>query len=146
MKPLLLAMTLAAAAALGSGSTGARAQDAPATSEAPLSPEAFEAHVTGRTLTYAADGEVYGMEQYLPGRRVIWAFLGEQCQRGIWYPLGDLICFVYDREPRPQCWRFFRAPGGGLIAKFADGAPGLSLYEAENVDGPLLCPGPDVGA
>ncbi|WP_092501127.1 hypothetical protein [Meinhardsimonia xiamenensis] len=118
---------------------------ASAAQDAPMTPEEFEAHVTGRTLAYAEGGEVYGVEQYLPGRRVIWAFVGEQCQRGWWYSQGELICFVYDEEPNPQCWRFFRAPAGGLIAEFADGEPGLSLYEAQNTEGPLICPGPDVG-
>ncbi|RMD90873.1 MAG: hypothetical protein D6811_09960 [Alphaproteobacteria bacterium] len=119
--------------------------------DAPMSAAEFEAYVTGRTLTYAQSGETYGIEQYLPGRKVIWAFVGDQCQRGFWYPQGELICFVYDNEPAAQCWRFFRAPRGGLIAQFADGdgqggEDGLQLYEARNSDSPLSCPGPDVGA
>ena len=40
----------------------------------PVTGPEFDAYVTGRTLTYAAAGQIYGTEAYLPGRRVIWAF------------------------------------------------------------------------
>ena len=39
-----------------------------------LSPEEFERATEGRTLFYANDGQIYGVEEYLPGRRVIWSF------------------------------------------------------------------------
>ncbi len=44
--------------------------------DAPMTAAEFEAYATGKTLTYAVGGEVYGAEQYLPGRRVLWAFKG----------------------------------------------------------------------
>ena len=46
----------------------------PAFGEEPLDGAEFEAFATGKTLSYAVGGIVYGAEQYLPGRRVIWAF------------------------------------------------------------------------
>ena len=47
----------------------------------PLSAEAFEAYTTGKTLTYATRGAStpYGVEEYLPGRRVVWSFVGGEC-------------------------------------------------------------------
>ena len=80
--------------------------------DAPMTAEEFEAFATGKTLTYALGGEVYGAEQYLPGRRVLWAFKGEECRRGYWYELAGEVCFVYDDDGTPQCWRFIRDAGG----------------------------------
>lgn len=129
------------AAALISAALGVTAGEQPA----PMTAEEFERYVTGRTLTYAESGQIYGIEQYLPSRRVRWAFAGDACQDGIWYAEGPLICFVYEAEPEPQCWSFFLAPGGGLNARFENGDGALTLYEARNADAPLYCPGPGVG-
>ncbi len=35
--------------------------------ETPMSGAEFEAYATGRTLTYAERGVIYGIEEYLPG-------------------------------------------------------------------------------
>lgn len=117
-----------------------------ARAETPLTATEFEARTTGRTMTYAQEGLVWGREQYLQGRRVIWAFEGEDCKRGIWdEPLPGLICFAYDDRPGdPQCWRFFDK-GGRLLAQL-EAAPEVGLLSAvEETDLPLACPGPDVG-
>lgn len=112
----------------------------------PLTGAEFEAYTTGRTLTYAQQGEVFGTEQYLPGRRVMWAFEGEACQSGHWYEAGEFICFLYDDAPdRPQCWTF-HLDGGALRARFAEDPEGTDLAEVAQSDRPLHCPGPDVGA
>ncbi len=112
---------------------------------APLTGTEFEAHTTGRTLTYASGGQVFGTEQYLPGRRVMWAFSEDRCQKGRWYEAGAFICFVYEDEPGvPQCWTF-HLDGGRLLARFQGDAPGSELSEVEQSDRPLNCPGPDVG-
>lgn len=116
----------------------------PAGAEIPLDGPAFEARVTGRTLAYAQDGMAYGAEQYLPGRRVVWAFAGQPCQYGRWYEAAPArICFVYDTDPTPQCWQFFDRPGG-LTAVFEGGGT-QPLTEVGDIDGPLACPGPQVG-
>lgn len=57
----------------------------PAYAAEPVGVAEFEAFATGKTLTYAVGGTVFGAEQYLPGRRVVWAFKGQQCRRGFWY-------------------------------------------------------------
>lgn len=118
---------------------------APALAETPMSADEFESYVRGKTLFYSAGGFSYGAEQYLPGRRVIWTFLDGTCQEGMWYEEDGLICFVYTEEPAPQCWSFWRRPGG-LGARFQNDPEGSELYETRQSEKPLVCPGPDVGA
>lgn len=111
----------------------------------PLSGAEFEARTTGRTLIYAQDGQIFGTEQYLPGRRVMWAFTADRCQRGFWYEREEFICFVYEEEPdNHQCWTF-HLDEDRLLARFAGDPPGQELAEVQQTDQPLLCPGPDVG-
>lgn len=112
--------------------------------EAPLTAEEFEARTTGRTLTYAVDGEVYGTEQYLPGRQVIWAYEGAECQRGTWAETGGQICFLYEGDPEPACWQFFDE-GGRLAARYLGDDDNSSLKELAQSPEPLNCPGPEVG-
>ncbi len=116
----------------------------PAVAEEEMSAAEFEAYVEGRTLTYHDDGVAYGVEQYLPGRRVRWAYFGDECWDGYWYDDGPNICFVYEDNPEPKCWRFTRK-GGRLSALFIGSEEGRELYEALNSEEPLYCPGPDVG-
>lgn len=103
----------------------------------------FERYTQGRTLFYAQDGETYGAERYLPGRRVVWSFLDGKCKEGRWYEEAGLICFIYEDQAGPQCWSFSRG-ASGLIAEFADGgAP--ALYEAEDTGAEMICLGPEIG-
>lgn len=112
----------------------------------PLDGAAFEARVTGQTLSFRVQGQSYGTEQYLPGRRVIWAFAGGPCREGVWFePEPGRICFAYDHDPGDlQCWAFFD-DGGRLRARFEGGLPQDDLIEAMRSPAPLACPGPDVG-
>ena len=106
----------------------------------PMSGAEFEDFVTGQTLTFAEDGQVYGIEQYLPNRRVRWAFMGDQCRDGFWYEeAGGQICFLYEDLEGPQCWIFSR-DGGRLTAQF-QGDGGRELYEAQRSAEPLRCLG-----
>jgi hypothetical protein len=131
MKALALALLLAAG---------------PALAEDPMSPEEFEAYTTGKTLLYSFEGEEYGGEDYLPGRRVRWSFLDGHCLDGHWYDADDLICFVYEDAPEaPVCWRFYRGPGG-LRAELFGGGYEQELYETGEAEEPLFCLGPEVGA
>ncbi len=103
MRPLLLALALISAA--------------PAFAETPMTAEEFEAFVLGRTLTYGDSNGPYGIEHYFKDRKVTWAFLDGTCEPGTWYQKGQDICFDYDFEDEPQCWKFFRE-GDGLRAIF----------------------------
>ncbi|TRD21712.1 hypothetical protein [Palleronia caenipelagi] len=115
-----------------------------AAAETPLSGDAFDAYTRGKTLTFSADGAPYGMEEYLPGQRVRWSFLDGKCQQGVWYESADRICFEYEGNPDPQCWRFYEG-SNGLRAEFADRLGADILYETRSTDEELLCYGPDVG-
>lgn len=116
----------------------------PVGAEPPLSAEAFEAHVTGRTITYDQHGQIFGVEEYLTDRRVRWSVQPDLCQYGIWYPQDDDICFVYEDDPIPSCWTFWLRDGA-LVALSTLDSPGQELYEVDNSQTPLPCPGPDVG-
>ncbi len=128
LRALLLGLAFASPAAAQEAMTGAE----------------FQSHVEGRTLTYHSAGRAYGVEQYLPGRRVRWAFLGDECWDGHWYEEAGQICFVYDRDPTPKCWQF-RREDGRLSARFMGLGESQELYEVRGTDEPLSCPGPEVG-
>ena len=115
-----------------------------APAETPLSAEAFEAEVTGKTLYYSEAGVEYGAEEYLPGRRVRWSFLDGECLDGAWYPQGEMICFVYEGRPDAQCWTF-HLRDGALVARFKTGGSAPDVYETREASGPLMCLGPEVG-
>lgn len=109
-----------------------------------LTAEEFEAYSTGKTLTYAANGQVYGVEQYLPNRRVRWAFIDDTCRIGHWYEEAGEICFVYEHDATPQCWTF-HLDGGKLMARFVSSPPETELKEVNQTNEPLACTGPDIG-
>lgn len=110
-----------------------------------LTGQEFEDYTTGKVLTYGVAGAPYGIEQYLPGRKVVWAFVGDECRTGSWYEKDRLICFVYDdRTDDPQCWSFYLG-SQGLRAQFAGDAGGEALIEVQQGTGPMPCPGPDLG-
>ena len=110
----------------------------------PLTAPEFDAFVTGRTLTYADEGQVYGTEEYRKDRKVIWAFTESECREGYWYPQDEQICYVYEDPNDPQCWLFFKGIKG-LQAQFMGPGGGPSLSEVEQSTGPMRCAGPDVG-
>lgn len=109
-----------------------------------MSAEAFDAYTRGKTLYYGAEGEPYGAERYLNGRRVVWTFLDGQCKDGIWYETDGQICFLYEDNLNPQCWTFRQGPKG-LIAQFENDPEAQELYEAQDLGEEMLCQGPDAG-
>ena len=54
------------------------------------------------------------------------------------------ICFVYEDNPVPQCWSFYRAESG-LRAVFENDPQATTLYEAQQDEEPMICQGPDLG-
>lgn len=119
------------------------AVNAPAMAETAMSATDFDTYTRGKTLYYGAEGQRYGVEEYLPDRQVRWSFLDGHCKAGFWYEEAGLICFVYEDAPRPQCWSFFQQ-ANGLSARFETGDSATEYYEIEN-DGEMLCLGPEVG-
>ncbi len=117
---------------------------APALAQSPMSGAEFEAYVEGRTVYFNSFGGAYGVEEYLPDRRVRWSFMDGRCMDGYWYEVGEMICFIYEDIGDPQCWTFFRQ-GSSLRAIFENDPASTQLFEAERTDEPMLCLGPDVG-
>ncbi len=115
-----------------------------ASAQSALSGADFDEYTRGKTLFYGFQGQVYGVERYLPNRRVIWSFLDGNCKEGVWYEQNDQICFIYEDRLDPQCWVFTRS-AGGLIAQFEGDPAETELYEAEDIDEEMVCYGPDVG-
>ncbi|SMO48394.1 hypothetical protein [Ruegeria faecimaris] len=109
-----------------------------------LSGAEFDRYTLGKTLFYGFEGRIYGVERYLPDRRVIWSFLDGNCKEGLWYEQEGQICFVYEDRHDPQCWVFTES-GGGLIAQFEGNPEMTELYENEDTDAEMVCYGPEVG-
>lgn len=117
----------------------------PALAEVPLDATTFDALTLGRTMTWAEFGQVYGVEQYLPGRKVRWTVVGDECKLGHWYPQDTMICFQYDDDPEPDCWEITQ-DGAGLLARYAGMSPGSEPVVVAETSEPLACFGPKVGA
>ncbi|MEH6835587.1 MULTISPECIES: hypothetical protein [Falsihalocynthiibacter] len=109
-----------------------------------LGEKSFSAYVTGKTLTYSKNGQVFGVEEYLPDNHVRWSFNDGECQDGTWFAQNDEICFIYDGPTVPQCWSF-SVGSNGLIAHYENAPTSDELYETARSSTPLYCKGPDVG-
>lgn len=116
----------------------------PAMAEDFLNGEEFDAYTRGKTLFFGENGRPYGAEVYLDNRRLRWSFLDGECMDGEWYEQGEMICFVYEDNPGPQCWTFQIGPRG-LIARFENDPSSTQLYEAQDLGEEMLCLGPKIG-
>lgn len=140
LPPLRTAARLAGLAALIATLAGA----APA-QETRLSPEEFDALSKGSTWYFTLDGEPYGAEQYLDGRRSIWAFDNGTCQRGVWFSRGGDLCFLYEDSDAPSCWAVVQTPSGLKVRTVERDAPVLELDVARVAREPLACKAPGLG-
>lgn len=122
---------------------------APALADPLLTAEEFDALTLGRTMTWAVEGSVYGVEQYLPNRRVRWTELGTDCKLGHWYAEGDAICFLYEDDylgdPTPACWQIGLS-GSGMQARYLSDPPEAPPAIVEETAEEMPCFGPEVGA
>jgi hypothetical protein len=117
---------------------------APVLADPTLSAEEFDALTLGRTMTWSEFGTVYGVERYLPDRRVRWTVLGDDCVAGHWYASGDAICFVYEDGPTPACWTI-TLDGAGMLAQLATNPPGTPPVAVAETGEAMACFGPEVG-
>ncbi len=118
----------------------------PVAAERVVTADEFDQMVSGRTLHFDRQGEAFGSEQYFEDKRVIWAFEGGQCQRGIWFEsLAGDICFVYDGDPSPQCWSFIEMPDGAFHARSVGADPDEDLITRKMGYEDLECVLPDLG-
>ncbi|MCB1394564.1 MAG: hypothetical protein H6898_04815 [Rhodobacter sp.] len=139
-------MTAVVPAVLPTRSLAQAQEQAPAPAQTAMTGAQFEAYTQGRTLSYSFQGTPYGIEQYLPNHRVRWAFVGQECQDGVWYERNGTICFLYDAAPdAEQCWTFHETDHGMRGVFQGPGGPSTELYEVEQSDVPLTCQGPNVG-
>ena len=129
MRGLCLALLLSGTAALA---------------DPPLTAEAFDALTQGRTMTWSEFGQVYGVEQYLEGRRVRWTVLGDDCKTGHWYPDGAMICFVYEDGPDTYCWEMTQS-GTDILARHSSHTAEAAPVVIEETTEPMACFGPEVG-
>ena len=112
----------------------------PQAPDGPLSAEAFEQFVEGRSFTHFSGGEPYAIEAYFPGRRTIWLVFGEACMQGEWFPRDDFICFVYEDDPEQEhCWHYLARGEDELVARF-EGNPVGQIALVDDGE-PLTCPG-----
>lgn len=116
----------------------------PVFADPPLTADEFDALTQGRTMTWSEFGTVYGVEQYLPGRKVRWTFVGDDCKDGSWYPEGPAICFLYDDNPDPKCWEITRS-GSDLLARFTGNPPETAPVVVTETTETMACFGPKVG-
>lgn len=116
----------------------------PAQAESPLDADRFDALTLGRTMSWSEFGMVYGVEHYLPGRRVQWAVVGDDCKTGHWYPEGPAICFQYENDPEPDCWEI-TVTATGFAARYTLNPPDAAPVIVEDSSETLACLGPEVG-
>ena len=112
--------------------------------ETPMTDPEFDAYTQGKTLFFNSGGISYGVEEYLPNRRVRWSFLDGACKEGEWFQRDTQICFVYEDSTGPQCWTFFKGDAG-LRARFEGQSINSDLYETRQSDEPMICLGPEIG-
>jgi hypothetical protein len=120
------------------------AQDLPASVSTPMSAVEFDAYVTGKTLDWAFEDQPWGVEEYLPNRRVQWATEPGECQIGRWEVEGNQICFSYEGRYVISCL-IFRRTANGLTADLQGPNAPLALSETAQSTQGLACPGPDLG-
>ena len=113
-------------------STPALAQDA-------MTAEEFDAYVTGKTITFrTALNPEFGVERYLPGRRVMWSTFDGTCMYGIWFESKGDICFRYDGDPEHKCWEIYDEPAG-LRGVYTTHPNTTVIYEVPERQDPLIC-------
>jgi len=110
----------------------------------PMTAAEFDSYVTGKTLTWSQYNSVFGIEEYLPNRKVRWKTSPEECQYGSWFEREGMICFVYEYSPGEHCWTFWNQEDG-LTALSQGSLEGSELTEVEQTSEPLHCPAPQVG-
>ena len=118
---------------------------AAAETETTISPHDFGEMAEGYTLYFDQRGRPYGVEQFLPGQRTIWAFEGDECLEGEWFAIGDAICFEYDGHPGTHCWTIHDR-AGQLRIRALGAMPEDDLTLSRRSEEPMFCPGPNVGA
>ncbi len=108
-----------------------------AQAETPMTSAEFDAYVTGKILTFGTEGDPnYGVEQYLPGKRVRWSTFNGDCIEGRWYEAAPNICFAYENTEEHHCWTIFETPNG---IKATNTNSGQVIFEGKEDPSALIC-------
>lgn len=111
----------------------------PAIAQERMNAAAFDAYVTGRTITFRTDLiPQFGVERYLPGRRVIWSTFDGTCIYGVWFESKGDICFRYEGDPENKCWAIYDEPAG-LRGVYTTAPDTTVIYEVPGREDPLTC-------
>lgn len=111
----------------------------PAQAQDRMDAEAFEAYVNDRTISFRTDlNPLFGVERYLPGRRVIWSTFDGTCHYGVWFESKGDICFRYEGDPEHKCWAIYDTPQG-MLGVFTTHPGTTVIYELPERDDPLIC-------
>lgn len=111
----------------------------PAVAQEGMSAAEFDAYVTGRTITFrTVTNPTYGVERYLPGRRVMWSTFDGICRYGVWFESKGDICFRYEHDPEHKCWTIYDEPDG-LRGVFTTRPDTTVIYEVPDREDPLIC-------
>lgn len=103
----------------------------------PLDARAFDALTLGQRMNTFDPDELYGVEEFLPGRRTIWKD-ARGCVRATWEQVDDQICFRYEHRPdTPVCW-IYNIVDGELRGWFQSRADGLSVRLIPGTN-PMIC-------
>ncbi|KPU84957.1 hypothetical protein JI58_00540 [Marinosulfonomonas sp. PRT-SC04] len=116
----------------------------PLAAQTPMDADAFEAYSQGKTLYFGYNGTLIGAEEYRPNRRVRWSARNGDCKDGTWYPDGQMICFLYEGNPDPQCWSFYQQ-NAGLTAQYENDPDQPMVSEMAANGEPMICLGPEIG-
>jgi hypothetical protein len=116
----------------------------PAQAEDLITAQEFDTLTQGRSMTWSEFGSVYGVEEYLPGRRVRWSAVGKDCKLGHWYEDGPAICFKYEDDIVPDCW-FITRSDTGFSARYTANSPEAEPVVVTETLDPPACFGPEVG-
>jgi hypothetical protein len=99
----------------------------------------FDAYVTGKTITFRTIiNPEFGIERYLPGRRVMWSTFDGTCQYGVWFESKGDICFRYEGDPEHKCWEIYEGPNG-LRGVYTTRPNTTIIYEVLGREDPLIC-------
>jgi hypothetical protein len=110
-----------------------------ATAQDGMTAQEFDAYATGKTITFRTElNPEFGVERYLPGRRVMWSTFEGTCQYGVWFESKGDICFRYEGDPQHKCWTIYDEPTG-LRGVYTTVPNTTIIYEILGRDDPLIC-------
>ncbi len=112
---------------------------APAQAQDAMTGAEFDAYATGKTITFrTTTNPEFGVERYLPGRRVMWSTFDGTCRYGVWFESKGDICFRYEDDPEHKCWEISNS-ANGLRGVYTTRPNTTVIYEVLGRDDPLIC-------